>query len=102
MITFGLLTLFTGDLVTYASVTHQPESELFYPGAALERNRAMGDHADAMFGRYYPAYTSSVLKTDASSPTIREWYRARLTGDSWIDDGDGISYHRPGRRIVLS
>jgi hypothetical protein len=101
LIGFGLLTLFNGDLATYVGVTHQPESELFYPGAVLVRNRARGDHTDAMFGRYYPASTSSVLRTDAAPPTIREWYRARLTSDGWTDDGDGTSYHRPGRRILL-
>src|ERR1700716_1385064 len=101
LIAFTVLTGFTGNLVTYASVTHQPESELFYPGAVLERNRAMGDHTDAMFGRHYAASTSSVLRTDASPTTIREWYRARLTSDGWMDDGDGTSYHRPGQRILL-
>jgi hypothetical protein len=101
LIAFTVLTGFTGDLMTYAGVTHQPESELFYPGAVLERSRAMGDHADAMFGRYYPAYISSVLRTNASPAAIREWYRARLTSDGWTADGDGTSYHRPGRRILL-
>jgi hypothetical protein len=83
LIAFTVLTGFTGDLVTYAGVTHQPESGLFYPGAVLERSRAMGDHADAMFGRYYPAYISSVLRTNASPAAIREWYRARLSSDGW-------------------
>src|ERR1700694_372483 len=101
LIAFSVLPGFTGDLLTYASVSQQPESELFYPGAILVRNRTMGNEMDSMFGRYTPAFTSSVLKTDASPPTIREWYRARLTRDGWTDDGDGTSYHRPGRRILL-
>ena len=101
LIALTVLTGFTGDLVSLAGVTHQPESELLYPGAVVQRNGAMGDHMDAMFGSFYPAYTSSILKTDASPPTIREWYRARLTSHGWTDDGDGTSYHLPGRRIIL-
>jgi len=101
LIALALLTLFDGDLVSYVSVTHQAQSELFYPGAALVRNRAMGSHTDAFFGTYYPAFTSSVLRTNAPPATIREWYRMRLITDGWTDDGDATSYHRSGRRIRL-
>ncbi|HVS08097.1 MAG TPA: hypothetical protein VHK65_18275 [Candidatus Dormibacteraeota bacterium] len=101
LIALGLLTLFDGDLVSYVRVTHQAESELSYPGAILVRNRAMGSHTDAFFGTYYPAFTSSILRTDASADTIREWYRMRLTTDGWTDEGDGTSYNRPGQHIRL-
>lgn len=101
LIALSVLSGFTGDLVSYVSVAHQPESELFYPGDVLERNRTMGSRTDAIFGEHTPAYTSSILRTDASAATIREWYRMRLTTDGWTDDGDGTSYHRHGRRILL-
>ena len=101
LIALGLFTLFNGDLVSYVGVTHQPESQLFYSGAVLVRNRTVGSRTDAFFGEYYPAFTSSILKTDASVDKVREWYRMRLTTDGWTDEGDGTSYHRPGQHIRL-
>jgi hypothetical protein len=44
---------------------------------------------------------SSVLRTDASESTIRQWYWGRLTTVGWTDDGGGTSYHRRGQRILL-
>lgn len=102
LIGLGLFNLFNGDIVSYVAVSHQPESELIYPGASLAGNRTVGSRTDAFFGEYYPAFTSSVLMTEASSDAIRRWYRMRLISDGWTDDGDGTSYRRPGQRIHLS
>jgi hypothetical protein len=100
LVLLAIVSLFVGNPVSYVTVTHQPESQLFYPGSILVRQQALGER-DGLVGDHYPAFVSSVLKTDASPTAIRTWYREQLVRTGWTEDGDGLAYHRPGRRVLL-
>jgi len=100
VIVIGALTLFNGNLVSYLRVMNQPDSALYYPGAVVIRSRTMGDH-EGVLGEHYTAFTSSLLKSTASSSTIQDWYRGQLLANGWMDEGNGTSYKRAAERIRL-